>query len=224
MRLLYLLPLAILGGCAAEAGPKLKTVAQAPLEPGWTQISDAETGISIAIPSGWRQGVSPSVAAIDPQMLGIGTGASSDGAQPDLQGMQSAIEDSNKADADKKLKALREKGIILIANDGSRTLPAEIPTRIYVQMFKNVGSLDAVRDAEATNLFNEENPTEVELPVGKAIRFVADVQNRIGDRETHVSYCFIDGNVGYALRLTSTNNPGIVLDNERKVAESFRKQ
>lgn len=212
-------------GCAPTPGPKLKVVAKAPLESGWTEISDAETGISVAIPNGWREGIAPARPTPDSQSLGSDTGGDAGASlPPDLQNLQKELDQADQAVNAKVMAGLREKGIILIANDGSRTLQAEIPTRISVQRFKDVNSLDAVKEAEAAQLFSEEKPTEVELPAGKAIRFVADGQNRIGDRETHVSYCFIDGNTGYALRLTSTNNPDVVLNNERKVAESFRKQ
>ena len=221
---LYLLPLFLIG-CAPTPGPKLKTVAKAPVESGWTEISDAETGISIAIPNGWREGIAPARPTPDSQSMGSETGGEAGTSiPPELQNLQKELEQADQAVNAKVMAALREKGIILVANDGSRTLPAEIPTRISVQRYKDVNSLEAVKEAEATHLFNEDKPTDVDLPAGKAIRFIADGQNRIGDRETHVSYCFIDGDTGYALRLTSTNNPDVVLNNERKVAESFRKQ
>ena len=214
----------LLAGCKHAAGPALKNAAPPSLVAGWTPVSDADSGVSLSLPPGWRVGVP---RAFDPGSL-VNGGA--DAANPNpldpglaemAAGMRKEGEDAEQA----ALAKLREKeGIVLHCVDGSKPAVAEEPTRLYVKKLPDAGyaTLADAATAEKQDAHREAKTEEVDLPVGKAARLLAQGQNKIGDVECHVSYVFLDGPDAYVLRFASTNNPSAILDVERGVAETFR--
>lgn len=209
-------------GCKHAVAPTLKDVTPPSMgNSGWTTAFDKASGVSIALPPGWRVGVARTLDASalmggSADVSGVGGGASEMGAQ------------LLKEDAElerKQLAQLREKeGIVLHCTDGSKSTPAEEPTRIYVKKLPDAGygSLNDAAAAEKADAHRSMQATPVDLPVGKSVRLLAKGQNRIGDVECHVSYVFVDGNDGYVLRFASTNAPDAILNIEKNVAQTFR--
>lgn len=227
----FVLTAAVLAGCKTTVAPLLKDLpAPSVAGTGWTAAFDPESGVSLALPPGWRAGIPRGVMPgalteggatnpnpLDPSIVGTASAAGGD--------MLNALE-KQEAELEKKtLASLREKeGIVLHCVDGSRTLPAEEPTRFFVKKIPDAGYgtlADAV-SAEKAAAHREMKGDAVELPVGKAWRLQAKGRNRIGDEECHVSYVFVNGSDGYVLRFASTNNPSVILDIDRSVAQTFR--
>ena len=241
--LLFFLPLLLLAGCH-KAGEPFKAATAATLAPGWTKARDAESGLSLAMPPGWRVGMpkgqgggfatgggyssNPGIA----DMMGGGGGAGGGMDPSAMMGGMPGMEDNPQAQAQaaaraaaekKALAELRTKGILLqCVNDANGTMGEE-PTRFYLQEYKDCGGLEGLKSAEKDALSNEGAGEAVTLPVGKAWMYQNKGQNRIGDTERHVSYLVCDGSTGYALRFVSTNDPKVFDDFHREVAKSLRK-
>lgn len=226
-----LAPLALLAGCKHAEAPALKFVSLPSVAgTGWTAASDAETGVSLALPPGWRVGLP---RAFDPPTnqdqtgeAGAGTNSNESAAMNNVLSQMSAQMAQQDAEHEKEMLArMREKeNIVLHCVDGSKPTIGEEPTRLYVKRLKDVhySNLDEAAVAEKQDTHREAKTETVDLPVGKAIRLVAQGQNRIGDQECHVSYVLPDGPDAWVLRFASTNNPQAILNIERSVAQSFR--
>ena len=221
-RLPRALALLALLGCHRAEAPHLKAAAPpAPGTSGWTAASDPETGVSIALPPGWREGVAKTLDAAslmggDADLSNAGGAASVMGAELDKQNAQ--------MEKQELAKMRKDEGIVLHCTDGSKPIPAEAPTRLYVKKIPDAGysTLEDGAAAEKSDAHRSMKVSIVDLPVGKAARLVAKGQNRIGDVECHISYVFLDGPDAYVLRFASTNAPDAILGIERNVAESFR--
>ena len=214
-----------LAGCRHAVAPALKDVPPPGLGgSGWTTAFDKPSGVSIALPPGWRVGVP---RTFDPASIMGGAGAGDVTAA--ARGTQETGTELAKMGADKEreeLAKLREKeNIVLHCVDGSKPTIAEEPTRIYVRKISDAGyaNLDDAALAEKQDAHRSMDVTTVDLPVGKAARLKAQGQNRIGDVECHVSYVFLDGPDAYVLRFASTNNPETILSVEKNVAGTFRR-
>jgi hypothetical protein len=209
-------------GCKHPA-PALKNPGPATLAPGWTPVSDAESGVSLVLPSGWRVGVPRNIPTLP--TTGGEEAAPPSGMDPALAQMAQGMEAENAEAEKKELARMREKeGIVLHCVDGSKPTIAEEPTRLYVKRVPDVGfgELNDAAVAEQQDQKRNMKKEMVDLPVGKAMKLTAKGQNRIGDEECHVSYLFLDGNDEYVLRFASTNNPDAILSIEKQVAEGFR--
>ena len=212
----------VLVGCKHAVAPALKAAAPPALgASGWTAASDPETGVSIALPPGWRKGVAKtldtaSLMGGDADLSNAGGAASEMGAELDKQNAEMEKQEF--------AKMRKDEGIVLHCTDGSKPIPAEEPTRLYVKKIPDAGysTLEDGAAAEKSDAHRSMKVSIVDLPVGKAARLVAKGQNRIGDVECHVSYVFLDGPDAYILRFASTNAPDAILGIERNVAESFR--
>lgn len=233
--ILLILPLVVVG--CHKGGEAFKPAAAASLTPGWTKARDAESGLSLAMPLGWRVGMpkgqgggfaigggyssNPGVG----DMMGGGQGADPGAMMGSMPGMEDNAEaQAARAAAEKKALAdLRTKGILLqCVNDASGTM-GEDPTRFYLQEYKDCGGLEVLKSAEKDALSNEGAGEAVSLPVGKGWMYQNKGQNRIGDQERHITYLVCDGSTGYALRFVATNNPKVFDAFHREVAMSLRK-
>ena len=210
-------------GCKHASAPRLKAAVPVALAgSAWTAAFDEESGVSIAIPPGWRVGV--------PRAFDPGTFMNMDATNPnslgsELQKTASALQTEDVALERKTLARLREReGIVLHCVDGSKPVVAEEPTRIYVKKVTGAdyGTLEAAATAEKQDTHREAKVESVDLPVGKAVRLIAQGQDRIGDIECHVSYVLLDGPDAYVLRFASTNNPDATLTIDRQAAQTFR--
>ena len=221
MRRLLALPFLLIAGCKHPA-PLLKAAPPPDLgNSGWTTAFDKESGVSLALPPGWRVGVA---RTFDPSSL-TGGGADPNALGGPAQEMGAQLEKMGAAQEKEALARMREKeGIVLHCTDGSKPTIAEEPTRIYVKRLKDAGhsNLEDAAVAEQQDEHVSMKKSVVDLPVGKAERLVAEGQNRIGDQECHVSYVFLDGNDAYVLRFASTNNPQAIMAIEKDVARTFR--
>jgi len=221
----------LLAGCHHATAPALKAAVPPALgTSGWTAASDAETGVSLGVPPGWRVGVP---RAFDPASLSgsslAGSGEGGDPSAPSanvaVQGMMDDMAKQSAAAEKATLAKLREKeGIVLHCVDGSKPIVAEEPTRFYVRFLKDAGygTLDEAAAEEKSQSHQDMKIEKVSLPVGKAARLQVKGRNRIGDEECRVSYVFVDGKDAYVLRFASTNAPDAVLGIDRQVAETFR--
>ena len=210
-----------MAGCK-HAAPALKNPGPAAVVAGSTPVADAESGVSLLIPIGWRVGVPRNM----PTLPTTGEEAAPpSGMDPALAQMAQGMEAENAEAEKKELARMREKeGIVLHCVDGSKPTIAEEPTRLYVKRIPDAGlsELNDAAVAEQQDAHRNMKKEIVDLPVGKAMKLTAKGQNRIGDEECHVSYIFLDGNDEYILRFASTNNPDAILSIEKQVAQSFR--
>lgn len=240
-----LIPFALLlvFGCKKAGEPFTVAAATTP-QSGWTKAADAESGLSLDLPPGWRVGMpkgqgggfaTGSGYSSNPTVgdaLGTGGGGMPAG-MPDMGDTSSMGPEAQKLAADmaaenakqekEALAKLREQGILIQAVDDNKGTIGEEPTRFYLQQYKDIGGLEAMKSQEKELLMNEGAGEAVTLPVGKAWMYQNKGQNRIGDTERHVSYLMCDGSTGYALRFVSTNNPTVFDAFHRQVAKSLRK-
>ncbi len=236
--LLLLFPLVLLG--CKKSGEPFKPVASTAPPAGWTVAKDAESGLALNLPPAWRVGMpkgqvgdfaTGSGYSANPSVGdAMGGGAPEMGEMPDMSGaaadpnaLAAAMEKTHAEMEKKALAELRTKGILIQAVDDSRGTIGEDATRFYVQEYKDIGNLEAMKTQEKELLMNEGSGEAVTLPVGNAWMYQNKGRNRIGDMERHVSYLVCDGGDGYAIRFVSTNNPTVFDAFHRQVAKSLRK-
>lgn len=173
---------------------------QPALDPGYTAVNDAESGISLAFPSGWQAGQFPAMT------FGLDSGSDSTdpGATDAAAAMKKAAEKASKA-SPQEVEALRKQGIVLMFNDSSRPIPGEENTRFYMQIKSDTHGLDdAAGEFARTMVFPTKTP--METPIGKAIRLNSDYTSKGGDKIHEIAYVWADGPTGYALRLICTGD------------------
>lgn len=210
--------LLLLAGCGGPAG-KLTKAAAPTLPPGWTTAVSEQDGLSIGLPSGWRQGVPKMFDASS--MLG---NSDDPNANPDMQQFANDMKQMDEKAERDRLEELRGKGILLHCVNGNRPTIGEEPTRYYVTVEKPGGSLSlkSAADMEKENLLEEGAGKEVTLPNGKAWRFESRVKSRGGDDLFRISYVLAHDDRKYTLHFASTNDPSSIEQIERAVAESLR--
>ena len=170
---------------------------------GFTAASDAESGVSLAYPSGWRPGQYPVMT------LGSMDSGSGETAIPDPNAgdpaakLDTALQKANKQMDTQEQKALKQQGIVLMFNDGSKPIPSEENTRFYLQTKDDVRGLADAADVFAqTMVFAKKTP--IDTAIGKCIRLNSDYTNKIGDKLHEIGYVWADGSKGYALRFICT--------------------
>lgn len=237
---LALLPLALFG--CKKSGEPFAPVASAAPPAGWSVAKDAESGIALNLPPGWRVGMpkgqgggfaTGSGYSSNPSVGDAMGGGAMGGGMPDMPDMSSMGADANALAAsmaaenakqeEAALAELRTQGILIQAVDDARGTIGEEGTRIYVQEYKDAGNLEGMKSQEKELLMNEGAGEAVTLPVGKGWMYQNKGRNRIGDMERHVSYLLCDGSTGYALRFISTNNPTVFDTFHRQIAKSLRR-
>jgi hypothetical protein len=216
-------------GCKPGTVMHLADASPAKLEPGWTLAQDAESGVSIGVPSGWTEGTG--LAADSPLANGpMGGGDPSPALDPnsDAGQMSAAIGQMGQAMGEQNEKKerdrLRANGVVINVTDGSKSTVGEQRTRFYVKRIKHDSPYPfelAVLD-EKKHLLKPGEGEDVTLPVGKAHRFKTDNTMITGDKETQISYVLADGSDTYLIRFISTNLPTVFDPFEHQVAESFR--
>jgi hypothetical protein len=215
--------LALLWGCSKPA-VHVTAAPSSTLADGWTLATDPQSGVSVGVAPGWRQGVDLTTDAMG-QASGIANQTSIADPNNPMTQMQNQVNAMNKQEEDQALADLKAKGIVIQVIDGSRPIPGEERTRYYVKVVDHGGNCsldDAVNDEkEAISGAVVQN---IQLPIGKAAKFTSDTKTIGGDEVTRVSYVVVDGHNAYSLRFISTNNPGIIQRVADQVAQTWRIQ
>jgi hypothetical protein len=213
-------------GC--KGGPAVHVVsAQTPtLESGWTTARSEDGKVSIGVPPGWRVGADTAGNSISDLMKQAGGGAGGGNPQlgQDLQQMASSFDEKNKKEEADALDALAKKGIILNVINGSKPIPGEKRTRFYV-LVKHLGgsvSRDDAINSEREHYAFKPKMLEVKLPIGPAVKCVADDTLRDGGSLHQISYLVIDGGDLYSLRFVTEEAAETITSIAETVAGSLR--
>lgn len=229
MRVWLISILVLIAGAGCSRPALHVKVAGPPVLPsGWTLATDPDSGVSLGVASGWREGVDK---ALDP--MGAASGVASDvtaqqSTDPNnaLGQMVSQMDQMEKEQEAKALADLKAKGIVIQVLDGSRPTIGEERTRYYVKRVDHGSnySLDLAGQDEKDHLLGmgADSPTTVQLPIGPALKFVAERKTIAGDETNHVSYVVVDGKYSYHLRFGSTNNPSAIQSIADQVAQTWR--
>lgn len=219
-----------LTGC--KRAPELHVTAAPPavLEGGWLSASSPDGSVTLGIPPGWKAGVDTSAGSLSDMMSNIG-GSNTD-SQPisdpalnsQLQDMAQKMEQKDKEAEQKALAKLAEKGIVINAINGSKPIPGEERTHFYVKVFHSGGPIskeDAI-DIEKNHFAFPPKPTNVQLPIGAALRFAADDSLRDGMTLHQISYVVVDGSDFYTLRFITEEDATAIQQIAEAVANTFR--
>lgn len=202
----------VLAGCKSNPAIALKDAPIGTIQPGWTKIENAEQGMSLYAPPGWKVGAATSMDL--PSMGGMGEGDSS----AFLAKMQ---EEQDKADAE-AAKELESKGVyISVINKGSKAIPGEERTRFTVKRVDEGGNVAMDEVTDMVKKYTGE-AAAVTLPIGAAMRGTSSVTLKDGGVVTKVAYGIPDGKSIYMMEFITEESPEVIMGIEKQVAESFR--
>lgn len=212
--------LLILAGCGGPPS-HVTDPGEPSLPQGYTAAADAESGCSLAYPSGWQPGQFPTMS------LGALDSANPDSAGGDpsaadaMAKLDESLKKSAQASSGREKEALRKEGIVLIFNDGSRPIPGEENTRLYLQVKEDVHGLeDAAGEFSKSMVLATKTP--VQTPIGKSIRLNSDYTNKGGDRIHEIGYVWAEGDKAYALRLICTGEKQPIASVAEPVMQTVR--
>ena len=176
-------------------------------------------GLSLGIAPGWHVGA-PSIAS----QMGFNSDTPADPyADPNSQALQDSMAKAGKDESAKESEDLEKQGILLLVSDGSRTLPGEEPNQYEIKHVILPGEMDLENAAKVARQELEfaHNPEFVDLPMGKAAKFVLNYSNKSGDHIHKINYVFVDGKEMYELEFSMTGEDRIK-DIADQVAQTFR--
>ncbi|RYG35184.1 hypothetical protein EON81_13480 [bacterium] len=205
----------LVAGC--EKGEKLTVAPAAVLPEGWTLVASSADGVSVGVPSGWRQGV--------PKMFDLPSLDGGDSSQnPEVQQMMEQFEKTDQQEEANSLERLRSKGILCHCINGSKPIVGETPTRFYISVEKPGGalSLKSAVALEKRKIMGAGDGTPVQLANGNGWRLASTSKTRGGDDFTKIVYILVHEDRKYTLRFTSTNDPVSIEGIEKAVAETWR--
>ena len=189
---------------------------------------DPEDGVSVGVASGWRQGVD---LMMDPKEMAQAAGVDSSNAgavDPNnpLQKLTSDLEQQSKQDEMQQLAGLRAKGVAIQVLDGSKQTIGELRTRYRVIVIDHGGNYDLEKatadEMDALRGDGASDPQKITLPIGPAVKIVAERKTIGGDTEDRISYVVVDGKKSYHLRFQCTNNPSAIQSIADDVAKTWR--
>jgi hypothetical protein len=232
-------------GCSGGPAIQVKNAAFN-LPAGWTKGMSDDQIVTIAIPTGWRQGVDrmPTVTDMfgggnDPASGGDpGSGGSIDlnsqaGGNPQAQDVANTLnqmkEASEKESAEmerRELEELKKKGIILNVISSGKPTIGETRTRFFVKKSSQGANWDwdQAHASEREKYLHKPVAAEIDLPIGKAHRMMETRQLIDGANYTIISYLIIHGKDLYTLRFLTEEQASIVTSIEKEVANSLRIQ
>lgn len=192
----------IIAGC--KHGPPV-TVKKAPfqLPNGWKKWDAPEQGISIAAPAQWAIGTSQTVFI---------TSMTEDPSASNQAKIDKANEDRGRAD----VQALAEKHIyISCVNRNVTRIVGETATHFNIKKETGGGNaqMEDVLKLINDDLTNEDAPTYVELPIGKAVKVHAHNVLKDGGEVDYIDYGVVNNSDMYIVRF-STEQQGFDLDKE----------
>ncbi len=198
------------------------------LPQGWVKADSNDKDVSLAVPSGWRQGantlfgtgnVADILATNDPSAPKL----TADEAK-NIEDITKGFDRINKEDELKNLDKLAQKGIILHCVSTNQKVIGEELTRFYVKkksQSSNWTWLDT--DGSEQDCFNSKQiAKDVTLPIGLAHRMQATWQQTDGAMYTQISYLIPNGRDLYVLRFITVESPEVVTTIEKEVADSLR--
>jgi len=198
----------------------------------WTRGESNDHTVSLGIPGGWRQGVDKLSDGLD--LSGLG-GSSMDSAAPggnvdasqlgqDIANMDAQMRKESAEKEKAELEKLEKAGVIVHVINGSKQLPGEARTRFYVRRFRKDSNVtwDDAMATEAKEYSHAQKPTEVRLPIGKALRYSGDDELRDGGVVHRISYVVVDGTNAYCLRFITEESGEVISSIADQVAQTWR--
>jgi len=220
------LPLAVmLIGCSKVENPALKSLPNASIPQGWKYFI-GEGGFTLAAPANWTTDPNAYMLStmglddepsVPPENLGPGMKALAEQTEKNLN--------EEKARLDEKHK---EQGIGLMLYDkGTRPIPGEERTRIYVRVRDAKGALTEEANDVKKGMSDGKNAVEektVTLPIGTAVALRGNVTTVGGDVVTDIIYVLVSKDKTYLINFTSTNSSERISSVSNPIMQTFRIQ
>ncbi len=220
MRSSYILPFGlVLAGCNSTPAVHFTAAPLPAPTSSWVTVADEEDGITVNAPGGWKRlkdasssdvpGMAPDEGQNNPQVQGL---------------MNDMAKFDQKIGAEEEANLRKKNVIFTVVDTSAKPIIGEERTRFYIHKKTRDGNatLDDAAADEKEFLTNESAAKDIDLPIGKAKEFHAEVTTKGGDKVNRVSYVMVDGKDSYALRFVSTNNPQGVESIAAEVAKSLR--
>jgi len=222
--------LLVLVGCKSAPPIHVTSSSPATIPTGWAVGQSDDRTVTVGIPQGWRQGVDKLTDGLgDLSGLGGGMGSNTPDASQmgsDIANMDAQLRKDSDENEKKALADLEKKGIIVNVINGSKQIPGEARTKFYVRRFKKDSNVtwDDAMATEKENFAFAPKPTEVKLPIGKALRYSADEEMRDGGVVHRISYVVVDGHNAYSLRFVTEESGDVIKSIADQVANTWRIQ
>jgi hypothetical protein len=207
-------------GCKSAPPVHVVDAGTATLPAGWASTSSRDGKISIGVPGGWRQGADKMTDGL----LGMMPTSDNSTTDPGMAQLQADVQKTADADEQKALAVLEQKGILIHVINGSKPIPGEARTHYSVSvkhLDHNAAWPEAI-ELERKEFAFPPHPDEVNLPVGKALKFSAKQEQRDGGVIQRVSYAVINGQTIYSLRFITEESPETILSIAEPVARTWR--
>lgn len=222
--------LLVLIGCKSAPAIHVAPASPAAIPAGWAVGQSEDKTVTVGIPQGWRQGVDKLTDGLaDLSGLGGGMGASTPDASQmgaDIANMDAQLKKDSDENEKKALALLAEKGIIINVINGSKQIPGEARTKFYVRRFRKDSNVtwDDAKANEKENFAYAPKPVEVNLPIGKALKYAADEEMRDGGVVHRISYVVVDRHNAYSLRFVTEESGEVINSIAGQVANTWRIQ
>lgn len=214
-----------LAGCKSAPALHVTKDSPATLPSGWTAASSRDGLVSVGIPSGWRSGVdklSDNLTDLIPSTDNSITGGPENSESP--SGIAAQIDRDSQEKEQKALEALEKKGIVINVINSSKPIPGEARTRFYVRRYQSGGNVtwDDAKATERQNYAHAQTPKEINLPIGKALKYSADDELRDGGVLHQISYVVVEGHNVYCLRFVTEESGDVISSLADQVAQTWR--
>jgi len=215
--------LVLVAGC--KEPPAIRASAGPELRPGngWVLGRSRDGSVQLLIPSGWRIGVDRATDLMG-GLQNIGAGASDGGESSALDQMRQGIAREESESEQAKLAELESKGIVIHAINSSRPIVGETRTKFTVerQRDKHNRMYEEIDEIGRKLFARKPKVDELQLPIGKAVRFSASEPLRDGSTKHQIAYFVIDGKDLYTLRFVTQEPLETVKAVADDVARSLR--
>lgn len=193
---------------------------------GWTSVSSRDGSTTLGIAPGWRPGVDKASDSLSDMVAGAVSGsqpASEEGNNPATAMMADMVRrDQEKEKQD--LLDMEKRGILINAINSSRPIPGEARTHYYVRRTHRDSNItwDEAKEIEQAHLALRPKPTEVRLPIGKALKFETRDEMKDGGVVFQTSYVVIEGKDTYALHFITEESKETISSIADQVAQTWR--
>lgn len=219
------LGVSVLSGCKSTPAIHVST-APAVVPAGWASASSRDGSTSVGIPGGWRAGVDKTTDNISDMVSGAVSGSqpATDDANNPANQMMVDLERRDRENEQKELAAMEKRGILVNVINGSRPIPGEARTHYYIRRTHRDGNVtwDEAKEIEQSPLALRPKPTEVKLPIGKALKFETRDEMRDGGVVFQISYVVIEGKDTYALHFITEESKETISTIAEQVAQTWR--
>jgi len=205
-----LLSVLLVIGCSKPAG-HLTQAGPAAIPSTWQLAKNEKYDVSIGYPPGWHDAFAVTPDPNTPADPNSPAPADPNAPPSDNSAAQAFgdLAKSMEASEKKQLQlAMDKEGILLMVNDGSKTLPGEEANQYVLKHKTQPGpvSLDAAEDVARTELLIPHEPEIIDTPLGKAAKFTSNYKDKMGDSIHMVAVAFADGNEAYVLKFSCTGD------------------